>query len=102
MNDKNKINDKVDNLVRNVKKNTSNLINNVEKNTSNITNKAKNLVKVSKDKVITTMDVNGDGNVDIEDIIILGLKTPGIGIDRSVFLEKELSLKYSKENSKCG
>ena len=94
------MNNKVNDLVKNVKKNTGNMITNVEKKASNVTNKAKNLVNTSKDKVINTMDVNNDGNVDIEDIIILGLKTPGIGINRSEFLKKELSLKYSEETVK--
>lgn len=57
----------------------------------------KGMVTKSKDKIMTTMDANGDGNIDIEDIIILGLKTPGIGIDRKDFLTKEFSKKYSKK-----
>lgn len=44
--------------------------------------------------IITAMDVNGDGEVNIEDIIVLGLKVPGIGISRSDFLTKELSKKF--------
>lgn len=43
------------------------------------------------------MDVNGDGNVDIEDVIILGMRTPGIRINRDEFLKKELSKKFSNE-----
>ena len=58
--------------------------------TSDITNK-------SKEKIITTIDVNNDGVVDIEDIIILALKTPGIKIDRNEFLKKELKNKFSRE-----
>lgn len=30
----------------------------------------------------------------MEDIIIVGLKTPGVGIDRDDFLKKELMKKY--------
>ena len=49
-------------------------------------------------KTITSvMDVNGDGEINIEDIIVLGLKVPGIGINRSDFLKKELSLKHNSE-----
>lgn len=33
-------------------------------------------------------------SIDIEDIIVLGLKTPGVGIDRDDFLKKELMKKY--------
>ena len=95
--DKEKINNKVSDITSTVKSKTSNIINNIEKTMVNAKDKTKDMVNSSKDKVVTTMDVNGDGNVDIEDIIILGLKLPGIGINRSDFLKKELSLKYSDE-----
>lgn len=65
--------------------------------TKNLTKKTKEVVSKSKEKVVTAIDVNGDGNIDIEDIIILGLRTPGIGINRNDFLTKEFSKKYSKE-----
>lgn len=80
--DKEKIGEKVENLVN---------------DTKNLTEKTKKIVSKSKDKVVTAIDVNGDGNIDIEDIIILGLRTPGIGINRNDFLTKEFSKKYSKE-----
>lgn len=51
--------------------------------------KTKDAVTHSKDAVINTMDVNGDGEVNIEDVIILGMRTPGIKINRSKFLKKE-------------
>ena len=93
--DKEKINNKVSDITSTVKSKTSNIINNIEKTMVNAKDKTKDMVNSSKDKVVTTMDVNGDGNVDIEDIIILGLKLPGI--NRSDFLKKELSLKYADE-----
>ena len=65
--------------------------------TTNISNKAKEITAKSKDKITTAMDANGDGNIDIQDIIILGLRIPGIGINRRNFLEKEFSKKYSRE-----
>lgn len=64
---------------------------------TNISDKTKDIVVKSKDTVITAMDVNGNGKVDIEDIIILGLKTPGISVNRSEFLSKELMKNHSKE-----
>lgn len=67
------------------------------KKVGKISEGTKEMVTKSKDKIMTTMDANGDGNIDIEDIIILGLKTPGIGIDRKDFLTKEFSKKYSKK-----
>lgn len=63
----------------------------------NVAEKAKELTVKSKDTVVNTIDVNGDGKIDIEDIIILGLKTPGVGINREDFLKKELMKNYSPE-----
>ena len=77
--------------------NVGNFANDAKKFTANISGKTKELVTKSKDKVVTTMDVNGDGQIDIEDIIIMGLRTPGICINRTDFIKKELSKKYSKE-----
>lgn len=48
----------------------------------------------AKDTVISAVDVNGNGKIDIEDIIMLGLKVPGVRIDREEFLRKELLKKY--------
>ena len=65
--------------------------------TISISGKTKEIVTKSKDKVVTTMDANGDGQIDIEDVIIMGLRTPGIRISRSEFLKTELMKKYSEE-----
>ena len=40
--------------------------------------------------------MNGDGKVDIEDIVVLGLKTPGVKINRNEFLSKEFEKNYDK------
>lgn len=74
-----------------------NLANDAKKITENISGKTKEIVTKSKDKVVTTMDANGDGKIDVEDIIIAGLKTPGIRITRSEFLKKEFLKKYSED-----
>lgn len=71
--------------------------NEAKKFTENISDKTKELVTKSKDKVVTAMDANGDGHIDIEDVIIMGLRTPGIKIARNEFLRKELMKKYSEE-----
>lgn len=73
------------------------IANNAKKITTGITKKTKDAVITSKDKVSKVMDVNGDGTVDIEDVIILGLKTPGIRIKRDEFLKKEFSNKFKEE-----
>lgn len=69
----------------------------IGKTASNIGDKAKDLAGKSQKAVISTLDVNADGKVDIEDIIILALRTPGVKIDRSQFLKKELSRKHSED-----
>lgn len=58
---------------------------------------------VAKEKTVDTyhnlynaMDVNGDGVVDIQDVILAGLNVPGVGINRSEFLRKEFQTKYSE------
>ncbi len=48
----------------------------------------------ARDALMDQLDTNHDGKVDIEDIIILGLKTPGVKIDRSSFLKNEFRLHY--------
>lgn len=69
----------------------------IGKTASNIGDKAKDLAEKSQKAVINTLDVSGDGKVDIEDIIILALRTPGVKIDRNQFLKKELSRKHSED-----
>ena len=43
------------------------------------------------------MDQNGDGELTIEDVIIAGLKFPGIKIKRDEFLKKEFSLHHTEK-----
>ena len=71
--------------------------NNVEKMTTDVSNKTKKLAVKSKDSVVNVIDENGNGEIDIEDIIILGLKMPGIRINRKEFLQKELFKNYPQE-----
>ncbi|MBR2669453.1 MAG: hypothetical protein IKE36_06655 [Solobacterium sp.] len=51
-------------------------------------------VKKANNATIEFFDENGNGEIDIEDIIIKGLKTPGVRINRSDFLHKELFKRY--------
>lgn len=74
-----------------------NITNDAKNLTVSISGKTKKLVSQSKNKVMTTLDVNGDGHVDIEDVIIMGLKVPGIRITRSDFLKKELIKNYPEK-----
>ena len=66
-----------------------------------VTSAASEIIKKGADKstevVSKVMDVNGDGQVDIEDIIIISLKIPGICIDREQFLRSELMKDFPAE-----
>lgn len=59
--------------------------------------KASEFASEKKNQVINVIDVNGSGNVDIEDFIIHGLRMPGIGIKRASFLRAELQKDFPKE-----
>lgn len=74
---------------------------NVIENTANEVKKAvskgKDIVFDSKDKVFDALDINKDGRVDTEDIIILGLRIPGVHIDREEFLRKQFMKNYAND-----
>lgn len=64
-------------------------------NTKSLVQKGTAVVKDTSElaykKAISAMDENGNGEVDIEDIILKAMKIPGIKINRGSFLTKELS-----------
>ncbi|MCI9233571.1 MAG: hypothetical protein HFH08_03105 [Bacilli bacterium] len=91
-----------------MKNNANNILNNskeiIEKSgtkalqaSTAIKNKAVEKLGVSKEQITKTIDQNGDGQITIEDIIIMGLKIPGVKINRSEFLKKEFSKYYDEE-----
>lgn len=53
--------------------------------TDNRNNRKKLSTKKIKQAVIEVIDENQNGEIDIEDIIIKGLKTPGVHINRKNF-----------------
>lgn len=59
--------------------------------------KTKEVAVKSQAAILGAVDQNGNGEVDIEDVIIMGLKVPGIRIDRANFLQKELHTKFPQE-----
>ncbi|WP_066893407.1 EcsC family protein [Clostridium nigeriense] len=73
------------------------IANGVSKITSDVSAKAKDAVIKSKESFINTIDANGNGAIDIEDIIIIGLRVPGIKVNRKDFLQKELLKRYPQE-----
>lgn len=80
-----------------VSKKVKSIADKTKEKTKIIGDKAKNSIEKTKNKAIETIDVNGDGNIDIEDVIILGLRTPGIKISREKFLRKEFGKKFEEE-----
>lgn len=52
--------------------------------------KGKETALTAKEAVASALDQNGDGEVGIEDIIVLSAKTPGVHVKRDAFLQKEL------------
>ena len=69
----------------------------VGKTTTDIVSKTTEGVDKTKDAVLHAIDQNGDGEIGIDDVIIMGLKVPGIKIDRETFLRKELFKRFPQE-----
>ena len=61
------------------------------------TEKTKELTEKSQQAILNAIDQNGNGEVDIEDVIIMGLRVPGIRIDRAQFLQTEFKTKLPQE-----
>lgn len=57
----------------------------------------KDIAVKSKDIIFGAIDVNGDGELGIDDVIIMGLSVPGIKVNREEFLRKELFKNYTEE-----
>lgn len=70
------------------------LAGNVGEKTSVIVRKSTETIDETKEAVFRAIDVNGDGQVDIEDVILMAFKVPGVSINRENFLRKELLTKY--------
>lgn len=59
--------------------------------------KARDGLITGKEAVIAKLDADGDGQIGIEDIIVLSLKTPGVYINREAYLKKQFFKNHSKE-----
>ncbi len=76
--------------------------NSVKKISNIIGNKVGRVVKKSSDTisdsiqpVFESMDLNGNGEIDAEDIVLLAFKVPGVKVDRKKFLKSELKNNFS-------
>lgn len=59
--------------------------------------KSDSRLQKAKSAIVNAIDENGNGEIDIEDIIIKGLRVPGIRINRAEFLQKQLFKLYPQE-----
>ncbi|MGN1052108.1 MAG: hypothetical protein ACI4SH_01800, partial [Candidatus Scatosoma sp.] len=55
-------------------------------------------IQKAKSAIINAIDENGNGKIDLEDVIVKGLNTPGIKINRADFLAKTLQKYYPQES----
>lgn len=62
-----------------------------------LVSKTKGVMTKTQESVINAVDANGNGEVDVEDIIIWGIRTPGVGVDRTEFLKKEFMKNYPQQ-----
>lgn len=62
-----------------------------------VAHKSTEALDKTKEAVFQAVDVNGDGQFDIEDVILMAFKIPGVSVNRERFLKKELLTKYSQE-----
>lgn len=76
---------------------TKKTINNTTEFTKKATIEAKDKIIEVKDEAIKMIDENGNGSIDIEDIIIMGLRVKGIRINRSEFLRAKLYKNYDEK-----
>ncbi|MDD6681841.1 MAG: hypothetical protein PUE61_01540 [Clostridiales bacterium] len=69
----------------------------VNKVAASAVDKTKELATKSQAAILSAVDQNGNGEIDIEDVIIMGLKVPGIRIDRASFLQKEMQKNFPQD-----
>lgn len=62
-----------------------------------VAKKSTEAIDKTKETIFQTVDVNGDGQIDIEDVILMAFKVPGVSINREKFLRQELITRYSPE-----
>ena len=83
--------------INTLKNNAKKAIDSTHSTVSSIASYTKDKVNDAQQSVVKAIDTNGNGQVDIEDFIILGLKTPGVRIQREEFLRAEFMKKFPKD-----
>ena len=69
----------------------------ITKTASTVKDATSGAIQKTSGVVVEYFDENGNGEIDIEDVIIKGLRIPGIRIKRDQFLSKELFKRYPEE-----
>lgn len=59
-------------------------------NPKEVLNKGRDTLLAAPNAIVDKLDQNHDGEIGIDDIIVLAVKTPGVHIPRTSFLQKEL------------
>ncbi len=65
--------------------------------TTAIDKSGKSAVAKAKDSIVKALDQNGNGEIDIVDIIVLAIKVPGVHVTRANFLKKEFFKNHPQE-----
>lgn len=60
-------------------------------------NTPKNAIENVKSAIVNQLDQNGNGELDIADIIALAVQVPGIHVNRAAFLQKELFKNHTQD-----
>lgn len=84
-------------IADNVSKAATTAADSVGKTAVAVADKTKDVATKSQQAILGAIDQNGNGEIDIEDVIVMGLRVPGIRIDRAAFLQKELQMKCTQE-----
>lgn len=73
-----------------------NVANDLGEKTKKVTKQTSEKIDKTKETALKAVDVNGDGQIDVEDVILMAFKVPGVSVKRDVFLRKELATKYGE------
>ncbi len=96
-NEKKSFLDMISKTASNLAEQGSKALQDASKAVGDLGHKAGEMTKSAKDQVISALDANGSGEVDVEDFIIHGLRTPGIGINRESYLRAEFRKTFPQE-----
>ena len=80
-----------------LKNKVTGMVKGAENAATGLVGRAKDTVTKTRTKMIDVVDANGNGQVDVEDIIMLGMKVPGVRVNRADFLRSELMKNYPQQ-----